>query len=127
MSLRMLNWYILSTGLASSSSIDPLLPRYAKIRHVNLEPDGSSIPEEIKAFRHRWERASDEDKQPSFATFQGQSDQPNCSTQRKCICGDYHPFIDCPYIILSRRLASWKADPKKQRQSLRRLRRREKT
>jgi glutathione S-transferase len=94
-------------------AIDPLWPLYAKIRRAKLDPDGtSSILEEITHFRHRWERLSDEEKPPSFATFQGQSDQSNCSNQRKCICGDYHPFIDCPYIILSKRPASWKADPK---------------
>jgi hypothetical protein len=95
------------------NAVGPLLPVYADIRLAKLEPDGtSSTLEEINRFRHRWERLSDEENQPSFATFPGQSDQSNCSNQRKCICGDYHPFIDCPYIILSKRPASWKADPK---------------
>lgn len=93
--------------------IDPLLPVYAKVRHANLEPGSTpSFLEEISAFRHRWVSASDEEKQSSFATFQGQSDQSNCSNQRKCICGNFHRFIDCPYIILSKHPVGWKADPK---------------
>ncbi|KAF4169745.1 hypothetical protein CNMCM6936_006904 [Aspergillus lentulus] len=93
--------------------IDPLLPVYAKVRHANLEPGSTpSILEEISAFRHGWVSASDEEKQSSFATFQGQSDQSNCSNQRKCICGNFHRFIDCPYIILSKDPVGWKADPK---------------
>ncbi|GIK04042.1 hypothetical protein Aspvir_008117 [Aspergillus viridinutans] len=94
------------------NAIDSLLPVYAKFRHASLKLNSASILEEISAFRQRWESASDEEKQSSFPTFQGQSDQSNCSNQRKCICGKFHPFIDCPYIIPSKRPAGWKADPK---------------
>ncbi|GFF32071.1 dimethyladenosine transferase [Aspergillus udagawae] len=37
---------------------------------------------------------------------------PSILEQCKCICGDFHPFIDCPYILSSKDPASWKADPK---------------
>jgi hypothetical protein len=105
-----------STGyvacLKFMEAIGPLLPEWAKMRRAKLQHSTASILEEISLFRIRWECAADDEKQSSFATFQGQSNHSTRSNQRKCICGDFHLFIDCPYVISSKRPANWKADPK---------------
>jgi hypothetical protein len=90
----------------------------------DLEEQGEVCPDVLKLLdrfetRRRISPPTKVRSQPAFATLQGkdleEKKEINDKTKppRACLCGEFHFFINCPYLIESNRKPGWKPDAEK--------------
>jgi hypothetical protein len=89
-----------------------------------LEEQGEDCPDVLKLLdrfetRRRISPPTKTRSQPAFATLQGKSLEnskevnDDTTPPRACLCGEFHLFIECPYLIELIRRPGWEPDAEK--------------
>lgn len=107
-------------------AIEPLYPLWADRmgEYVSEDPTKYNllfVTEDFRRYKDRKGNRQDIDvglisggREVAFATFKGRSDTEDSSTKKKgrphCICGKYHYFDRCWYVVESSRPDGWKED-----------------